>query len=116
MKRKHTIVYDAQCPLCRTSVKFVENFDRNKKFSFIPFQSENIDDEDISGTPGDSIPDSVSLHIKGKKHDKSTAVLHIFKEMGFPWNLLYIFIFIPKLIRDNMYDFIAKRRKRTISN
>jgi predicted DCC family thiol-disulfide oxidoreductase YuxK len=56
--------------------------------------------------------DSV-VYIKGGKYFlKSSAVLHLLKDIGKVWLLLYVFILIPKFIRDFFYDFIARTRYR----
>ena len=54
--------------------------------------------------------DSIIL-IEGEKvYDKSTATLRIAKNLSQFWNYTYFFIYLPKLIRDYIYDFIAKNR------
>jgi predicted DCC family thiol-disulfide oxidoreductase YuxK len=56
--------------------------------------------------------DSVVYIKDGKYFLKSSAVLHLLKDIGKGWRLLYIFILIPKFIRDFFYDLIARRRYR----
>ena len=41
---------------------------------------------------------------------KSDAALRIAKKLTMPWPLLFLFIILPGLIRDGVYDFIGKRR------
>ena len=41
---------------------------------------------------------------------KSTAALTIAKQLRFPINLINVFIVIPTVIRDRVYDYIAKNR------
>ena len=53
---------------------------------------------------------SIILESNGRKLSKSSAILQIFKELGFPWSVLAVFKFIPKFVRDGIYNFIAKRR------
>lgn len=44
--------------------------------------------------------------------DRSTAILRIAKELGGFYSLLYVFMVIPKGIRDLVYEFIARNRYR----
>ena len=111
----YKIIYDGQCKLCMSSVAFVKNTDRKKKFNFIPFQINESKQEEKYEKTGVSASDSVIFDINGKKYEKSTAVLRILREMGFPWNMFYVFILIPKSLRDMIYDQVAKRRHRFIS-
>lgn len=41
---------------------------------------------------------------------KSTAALKISKHLGFPRNLLSVFLIIPAFLRNLVYDYIAKNR------
>ena len=45
-----------------------------------------------------------------KYHTKTTAVLRVAKNLGFPWSLSYIFIIVPPFIRNISYNIIAKYR------
>jgi len=46
---------------------------------------------------------------------KTAAVLHIATLLDGAWPLLFTFIIVPPFIRDGIYDFIAKRRRRFFS-
>ena len=41
---------------------------------------------------------------------KSTAALKIASKLGFPRNLMGIFLIVPAFIRNSVYDYIAKNR------
>lgn len=45
-------------------------------------------------------------------YTKSTAALRIARQLRFPWPLLYVGIIIPPFIRDAVYDFIGRNRKK----
>ena len=53
---------------------------------------------------------SVYLIEDKKIYQKSTAILRILKRIPFPWNIGYVFIVIPRPIRDFIYNIIAKNR------
>lgn len=46
----------------------------------------------------------------GKAFTKSTGALKVAKELRGGWKYLYVFIIVPKFIRDGIYNWIAKNR------
>lgn len=111
-KGKQLILFDGVCNLCNSSVLYVIKRDTNNIFLFAPLQSI-IGHTILSKFNVDScITDSILLYNPNKdsiKH-KSTAVLHIAKHLGFPNNLLVVFFIVPTLIRNWVYNNIAKNR------
>lgn len=41
---------------------------------------------------------------------RSTAALRVAKHLSGLWTILYVFIVVPKFIRDFIYNLIAKKR------
>lgn len=108
---KQLILFDGVCNLCNSSVQYVINHDKQNRFLFAPLQSDIgeaiIDKFNIDRSKTDSIllySEDQGLAIK------STAALKIAKHLGFPRNLLSVFIIIPPFIRNWVYDYIAKNR------
>ncbi len=56
--------------------------------------------------------DSIVLIKNDKVFIKSSAVLEILKDLPIGWRVLRIGIILPKVIRDWLYDVIAKHRYR----
>nr|NQU94161.1 thiol-disulfide oxidoreductase DCC family protein [Bacteroidota bacterium] len=107
---ENIIIFDGICNLCNGSVKFIIKRDQRAKFRFVAFQSTKGQELLIeNGLPTDNI-DTMIFIKNGICLLKSTAGLEILKDLGWPWKLLYIFIFIPKPVRDLFYDLIAKSR------
>ena len=48
----------------------------------------------------------------GNLYKKSSAALQLCKELKMPQNILQIFLFVPRPIRDLVYNWIAKYRLR----
>jgi predicted DCC family thiol-disulfide oxidoreductase YuxK len=57
-----------------------------------------------------NIIDSLVLIKNDKIFIKSNAILQILKDLPMWWRLFRIGIILPKVIRDYLYDFIAKHR------
>jgi len=106
------LLFDGYCNLCSRLVNFIIKRDKKAKFLFVSLQSATGQSLlKKFGLPGDDF-DSV-VYIRGDKYYlKSSAILHILKELGGIWKLFFIFIIIPHFIRDFIYKIIAKTRYR----
>lgn len=106
----YILLFDGVCNLCNRVVLFTIRNDKDKKFRFAALQSERgqamLRKFDL---PTHDFGSFVLIH--GEKYFlKSSAGLHVLKELGFPWKLFYIFIIFPRLLRDFIYNIISKSR------
>ena len=111
-KHKKLILFDGVCNLCNSSVLYVIKRDKKNIFLFTPLQSE-VGKQIIRKFGIDtSQVDSIILYNPSKEviAYKSTAALKVASNLGFPTNILSVFIIIPNVIRNLVYDFIAKNR------
>ena len=107
---KKIILFDGICNLCNSSVQFVIKNDSKNHFMFASLQS-NYGQKFLTKNNFDSINfDSIILIDGDNFYLKSDAAIRITKELNFPYNLMYFFMFIPKNIRDYFYSYIAKNR------
>ncbi len=105
------VLYDGVCHLCQRSVRFIIRHDKKNKFKFASLQSE-IAQKRFSEIHFKNSLETIVL-LKGTQHfEKSNAVLEIAKHLSGAWPLLYVFKFIPRLLRDAVYTYIAKHRYR----
>lgn len=106
----YILLFDGVCNLCISIVNFILKKDTKGKFKFAALQSES--GQALLNKFGLSTKDFNSfIFISGDKYFiKSSAVLHVLKELRIVWILFYIFIVIPRPIRDFMYSIIAKTR------
>jgi predicted DCC family thiol-disulfide oxidoreductase YuxK len=111
-KGLNIILFDENCNLCNSSVSFVKKRDKQETFRFVPLQSAiGKDMLRIFGYADSQIDTFVYLE-DCKPFLRSTAGLRVLKELGWPWKIFYVFIIIPKPIRDFFYSLIAKYRFR----
>ncbi|MDM5154936.1 thiol-disulfide oxidoreductase DCC family protein [Bacillus sp. DX1.1] len=106
------ILFDGVCNLCNFWVQFVIERDPKAVFKFAPLQSEIAKSLIMKYGKEYKREDSIILFEEGKLYTKSTAVLKILRKLRGPIKVLYIFIFIPKFIRDKIYDIVARNRYR----
>ena len=106
------VLFDGICNLCNASVRFISKHDKNSKIQFASLQSE-MAKQLLSKLAIDTNKiDSIIFISQEKIFFKSNAAIEIAKQLnGFPHFLKY-FQFIPRPIRDIVYDLIAKNRYR----
>jgi predicted DCC family thiol-disulfide oxidoreductase YuxK len=101
------ILYDAGCNLCRGSVAFVKDHGGETLFRFVPLGSSEAEHLLPDGVGG---CDTLHLIDAEGHHDRSTAALRIARHLKHPWTALRFFRFIPRDLRDAVYDFVARHR------
>jgi len=110
--KSNILLFDGVCNLCNYLVTFIINRDINRKFKFTSLQSDK--GQAILKHFGLPVNDFESLvYICNDKYFiKSTATLHVLKDLGGLWKLAYVFIIIPHILRDFVYTMLAKSRHR----
>lgn len=104
------VLFDGVCNLCNGSVRFVIERDPHRHFQFAPLQSETATTL-IGGLANPlAMPDSIVLVDDGRLYVRSTAALRIARRLRFPWPLLWVFMAVPRPLRDWVYDVIARHR------
>lgn len=109
-EHKKIILFDGVCNLCNKSIQFIIKRDKKDVFRFASLQS-NLGQQFIEKLKIDrSQTDSMILTAsEGAHYVKSTAALRIAKELsGYRW--MGFFLYLPRFLRDGIYDIIAKNR------
>ena len=105
---KAILFYDGTCAFCHAIVRFVIVRDRNDLLTFSPLQGETIKEKNIDIVDFDSI---ILYTQNGETLYKSDASIALFQRLGGLWFIMAkISKFIPKVLRDAVYDLIAKIR------
>jgi predicted DCC family thiol-disulfide oxidoreductase YuxK len=106
------VLFDGPCNLCNRVVRFVIRHDRKKRFRFCALQSPyGLQQLNSVGLP-QPWNGSLVLIYKGRVWLKSDAVIEIARRLDGVWPLLGLFRFVPRGIRDAVYDWIAGSRYR----
>ncbi len=104
------VLFDGVCNFCNSSVNFIIERDAEGFFKFAPIQTE-IGQKLLEEYKIDKAKtDSIILVENGDAYIHSTAALRISRKLGGIWSLLYVFIILPKFIRDFFYKLFAKYR------
>lgn len=111
-QQKNIVFYDGDCGFCNRTVQFILKFERNHEIMFSPIQSDftknffkgnNAPEPDLS---------TFYFYTNYVLLSKSTAALALLPFLKFPFFGFNLFRIIPICQRDQLYDFIAKRRKK----
>lgn len=105
------LLFDGVCNFCNASINFVIDHDVERRFRFASLQSDIGQRILTENRRSVSDFDTVLLVREGKVYEKSTAALEIARYLR-GWSWLYVFRFIPRFIRDAVYNLIAKNRYR----
>ena len=109
---KPILLFDGVCNLCNGSVQFIINRDPEGIFQFAALQSDvgqqllkhfNLPEKELN---------SVVLIQNGQCYTHSDAPLQIAKKMGGWLRILTVFQPVPVVIRNIVYNWIARNRYR----
>lgn len=112
LKNETVLLYDGHCLMCSSLVKWVMKRDQKEKIRFGALQDDAIEPLMKSAPAKIRDADSVVLYTDQKFYMRSTAILKLYGILGFPWSMLTVFRIVPAVIRDAVYRFIARNRKR----
>ncbi|AWV32155.1 thiol-disulfide oxidoreductase DCC family protein [Paenibacillus sp. FSL H7-0716] len=112
MKDKSIVLIDGVCHLCQGVVRFIIPRDPEAKFLFAPLQNEIAAKlMKASGLQPGQL-NTVILLENGVYYTESAAVLRIARKLRFPWPAAYVFILVPRPLRNALYRYVAKNRYR----
>ena len=106
------VVFDGVCNLCSHSAQFIVRHDRQHAFKLATAQSAAGRALLIeSGLDPEKLETFVLLKA-GRAYMRSDAALEIARTLNPPWRTLRILRVIPRMLRDPLYDLIARNRYR----
>jgi predicted DCC family thiol-disulfide oxidoreductase YuxK len=105
----NVVFFDGFCVLCNTTVNILMSIDSKKKLKYSSLQGKLA--SNILAKIECEKPSSVVFYNGERAFKKSRAVLEILKNLGLFYQCLaWILFFIPKVLLDSIYDFIANTR------
>ena len=109
------LIYDGECKFCNGIVDLVMKHEKNESISFMWLQDTRAASL-IERNGLDPQADSIFFIHMNKGYQYSSAALEVTKFMKWPWNWWPAFYIVPKGIRDSVYRFIAKHRKKIMGS
>ncbi|TGJ98265.1 DUF393 domain-containing protein [Leptospira langatensis] len=113
-ERNSILLFDGVCNLCNGTVNLLLDLDKKRVLKYASLQSEFAKnlilehhlEEETRGV------DSILFWDGTRIHSKSEAVLKIASRLGGIWKISLLGTLLPKWIRNQIYDLIAKNRYR----
>ncbi|MPZ18433.1 MAG: DUF393 domain-containing protein [Luteitalea sp.] len=110
---RHPIVlYDGVCGLCHRTVRFLLRHDRQGHLRFAALQSSLGRTLLVHHRLSPDGLDTLVLVEDERASTRSAAVLGATRYLAAPWRYLALFRFLPRLVRDRLYDWVARSRYR----
>ncbi|MCP1182796.1 thiol-disulfide oxidoreductase DCC family protein [Paenibacillus sp. 1781tsa1] len=106
------VLVDGVCHFCQGLTKWIIKRDPEGKYHFASLQSDVAKALLVKGNLSTDSMDTFVLIENGKYYTRSTAALRLAKGLKFPYPLLYVFIIVPKFIRNAIYNWVASNRYR----
>lgn len=106
------VLIDGVCHLCQGLVRFIIPRDPRANFKFASLQSDAGQQLLRAGGLPEHQLDTVVLVEDGKYYTESAAALRIALRLRFPWPAFYVFILIPRPLRNAVYRVVARNRYR----
>lgn len=107
---EYIILFDGVCNLCNSSINFIIKHDPKRIFRYAAMQSGTGRKLKAQFKIQNDDPDTVILVKNNEVYEKSDAVFKILSKLPGAFKMLYLFIFLPRFIRDFFYDLIAANR------
>ncbi len=105
--------FDGECVLCSRFVAFCLKRDPDGRLKFASAQSP-LGKRVLGalGLPDDTLDRTILLLEDGRVYTRSTAALRALRHLRGPARWLYPLILVPKVLRDPIYDVVARNRIR----
>ncbi len=108
--QKIIVLFDGVCNLCNGAVQFIIKRDQHKKFMFASLQSAFGKSLLLKAGLAPLALQSIVVIDRDIVFQQSDAALNIVRHLDGLWTYFYIFRFVPKVIRDGLYNLIARYR------
>ena len=112
LDQKPVLLFDGICNLCNASVQWALLRDPKGIFRYAALQSDT--GQELLKEHGLDVQnfDTVVLIDQNKVFLRSDVPLEIVRRLGGLWSALYIFKIVPSIIRNFIYNWVAKNRYR----
>jgi predicted DCC family thiol-disulfide oxidoreductase YuxK len=111
---RSVVLFDGVCSLCQFAVRFILEREEGSALAFASLQGTTA--RELASNYGRSLPagdpESILFVEGGRLFEGSDAALRIAGRLRSPWKWLRAFLWIPRLVRDPVYRFIARNRYR----
>jgi predicted DCC family thiol-disulfide oxidoreductase YuxK len=108
---RRVVIYDGVCHLCDHTVKFIIQRDLRDEFRFCALQSRAAEPffAEFGLTRDDALKSII--FIEGESvYQRSDAAIRIAERLPFPWWTMRVFLYVPRFLRDAIYNVVGTNR------
>ncbi len=118
---KLVVFFDGDCALCNRQVQLLLRLDKRQRIAFAPLQGNAAKPiwamrPDLQPEPGEAYTTMLAVRDLDSESPqiwlRSDAALQIARELGGPFKLLGLLGFIPRPLRNAVYNVVARNRYR----
>ncbi len=112
-KLQHPILFfDGECVLCNRTVQWLLRHERNNRLQFAALNSQTAETH-LNNTRFEAHADSILLlEPDGQLFVASDAAFRTLPHLKTAWQALHVLMVFPRFLREPVYRFIARNRKR----
>jgi predicted DCC family thiol-disulfide oxidoreductase YuxK len=110
LKDKILVIFDGECMLCDKTVQYLLKIDKNDMLLFAAFQDKTLREFFESFKINPQSLQSVLVIKDNKVYSKAEAVIVLMKNLRKHRFLMMLYSLFPLIIRNKLYDFVAKNR------
>ncbi len=105
------LIFDTDCVLCSGGVHFVLARERDRKITFVgAWSPTGLKLAAEHGLSRDDLQKTFLVIRDGQPLVRSDAALAVAPHLRRPWNWCHVLRFVPRPLRDAVYDLVAKHR------
>jgi predicted DCC family thiol-disulfide oxidoreductase YuxK len=109
---KPVVLFDGVCNLCNGFVQTLIRLDPQAKFQFASLQSEFGQDVMRKAQLPLNELNTVILYDNGTIFTHADVPLEIARRLGGFWKLFLVFKIVPRILRNRLYNWVARNRYR----
>ena len=110
--KRRIVLFDGECRMCSGLARCVAARNPRGELELVPQQSDEGREILVRhGLPVDAMSTMVFVE-EESAYTKSTGVIRVLRRLPWPWPLFGAFAIIPRVVRDAVYDVIARNRRR----
>ncbi len=106
------LLFDGVCKLCTGMVRFVAPRDRRGRVHFAALQGPTGQRLLVEQGLDTRDPGTLIYVRRGRILIRSDAALWLARDLDGAWPLLFMFMAVPRSLRDAVYDLVARKRYR----
>ena len=110
------LFFDGDCAFCSASVRRVARFDKHRRVSFAPLQGKLAAEMGFTKYADESGGTMILLRESdGQVFLRGDALIELARALGGAWWVFTVARFVPRSLRDAVYQWVADHRHRIMA-